>query len=329
MADGRRFMPAPLLGMDEDFPIGIRDIRLRRELIAAGWRDRDIARAVKCGLISKIRYGAYVDAGLWAELDDLGRHRARARAVLRTAHPSSVLTHQSCLAELDIPLWRLCLDEVAVTRTDGISGRRERGIVQHSGAIHLDHLSMRNGVPTSTAARAAIEVLTTADLELGFCILNALLNKRRTTIEAVRVVAAQSEHWPNTLAVRIAIGLADKRLASIAESRFVYLCYRQNVPFPEPQVEVHEAGRLVGIIDFLWREYGVFLEFDGRIKYELFRRPGESLADYVMREKKREERICLVTGWICIRITWADLEHPVATARRIMAILDKRGPLAN
>lgn len=312
----------------DHFPIGVHEIRLRRELIADGWRDRDIARAVSGGLISKVRYGAYTDAELWNPLDDRGRHRARARAVLKTAHPSSVLTHQSCLAELEVPLWRLPLDEVAVTRTDGVAGRRERGIVQHSGAIHLEDLTMRHGVPTSTAARAAIETLTTNDLELGYCILNGMLHLGRTTLQEVKRVAAHTEHWPNTLAVRIAIGLADSRLSSIAESRFMYLCYRQNLPFPEPQVEVRDGGRLLGIVDFLWRMYRVFLEFDGRIKYELFRHPGETLEDYVMREKRREEEICLATGWTCIRITWADLENPVATARRIMAMLARRLPSA-
>lgn len=311
---------------ERDFPIGTHDIRLRRELVAAGWTDRDIARSVASGLIHRVRYGAYVDASLWTRLD-AGRdqHRARARAVLRTAHPSSVLTHQSALAEHVSTLWRLPLDEVAVTRTDGVAGRTEAGIVHHSGALHLEHITVRHGVPVSTLARAAIEVLTTTDSELGFCLLNAVLHTQRTTIEQVRRVAAQAEHWPNTLSVRVALGLADHRLSSIAESRTMYVLHRENVPLPMVQVEVHDAsGRLTGIVDFLWPQHGVFLEFDGRIKYEIHRRPGETLADYLMREKRREERICLETGWVCIRIGWTDLEDPRALARRIRAILAKR-----
>ena len=81
-------------------------------------------------------------------------------------------------------------------------------------------------------------------------------------------------------------------------------------------------------MDFLWRLHGVFLEFDGKIKYEKFRRPGETLDEYLMREKRREELICQATGWVCIRITWANLEQPVATARRIRAILSSRRPAA-
>lgn len=311
---------------DNHFPIGSHDIWLRRELIAAGWTDRHIARAVASGLIHRVRYGAYVDARLWSLLaSGRDRHRARARAVLRTTHPSSVLTHQSAMAEHVGTLWRLRLDDVSLTRTDGVAGRTEAGIVHHSGDLHLEHITVRHGVPVSTPARAAIEVLTTADSELGFCLLNAVLHTGRTTIEEVRRVAAQADRWPNSLGVRVALGLADHRLASIAESRTLHLFHREGLPLPAIQVEVRDSrGRLIGIVDFLWLEHAVFLEFDGRIKYEIHRRPGESLADYLMREKRREERICHETGWMCIRIGWSDLEDPKALARRIRTILAKR-----
>ncbi|RYC07018.1 hypothetical protein [Nocardioides zhouii] len=226
-------------------------------------------------------------------------------------------------------LWRLCLDDVALTRTDGVAGRHEAGIVHHSGSLHLPDITFRHGVPVSSAARTAIEILTTSDSELGFCMLNALLHARRTTLAEVREVAARTEHWPNTLGVRIALGLANPKLSSIAESRTFHLLYRENILLPEPQVDVFDAhGRLLGRVDFVWRRHGVFLEFDGRLKYLLHRRKGESLADYVMREKQREERICQETGWICIRIGWADLENFKATAQRIRAILAKRSPAA-
>lgn len=316
------------MGISDSFPIGTHDVRLRRELVAAGWSDRDIARAVAGGLIHRLRYGAYVDAALWRMLDtDRDRHRARARAVLRTAHPNSVLTHQSALAEHIDSLWRLCLDDVALTRTDGVAGRHEAGIVHHSGDLHLPDITVRHGVPVSAPARTAVEVLSTNDTELGLCLLNALLHARRTTLDEVRSVAARCEHWPNTLGVRIAIGLADPRLSSIAESRTMHMFYRESVPLPVPQVDVHDVfGNLLGCVDFVWMRQGVFLEFDGRIKYELYKRPGETLADYLMREKRREERICQETGWICIRIGWSDLEKPQETARRILAVLARRAP---
>lgn len=311
---------------NEAFPVRLEDIWLRRELIDREWSDRDIARCVKAGLISRVRYGAYVDSALWSAASDLHRYRVRSRAVLRTAHESSVLTHQSALAEWDVPMWRIDLTEVALTRTDEKAGRRESLIVHHSGRLPLEHITLRHGVPVATAARTAVEILSVVDLELGLVILNGLLNLRRTTLEEVARLARQTEHWPETLNTRVALSLADSRLQSVAETRFVYLCYRQGLPRPEPQVEVlDESGFLIGVVDFLWRKHGVFLEFDGRVKYELYRRPGETLADYLMREKRREERICQATGWVCIRIGWADLENPTATARRILKLLASRG----
>jgi hypothetical protein len=43
----------------------------------------------------------------------------------------------------------------------------------------------------------------------------------------------------------------------------------------------------------------------------------------VLREKRREELICELTGWRCIRIVWADLYAPVKTADRIRAMFRK------
>jgi hypothetical protein len=87
-----------------------------------------------------------------------------------------------------------------------------------------------------------------------------------------------------------------------------------------------ERGNLVAVLDFAWPELGVFLEFDGQIKYNRLRRPGESLEDVIRREKRREELVCLLTGWVCIRITWRDLSTPEMTARRIRALLESRRP---
>ena len=40
-----------------------------------------------------------------------------------------------------------------------------------------------------------------------------------------------------------------------------------------------------------------------------------------LREKERESRITELTGWRCIRITWADLDRPNATVTRILSLL--------
>ncbi|QIK76501.1 hypothetical protein [Nocardioides piscis] len=309
----------------DDFPVQLEDIRLRRDLIEEGWTDRDIARQVRLGTLARVRYGAYVSASLVVHLDAVGRMRVRSRAVLKTTHPSSVLSHQASLAEWGEPLWGLPLDAVDLTRTDGRAGRREAGIVHHRANLPADDWTVRNGVPVVVPARAAIEVILTHRPEVGLVTACGVLSRGHATSGDLRSAAKAAQRWPNSLHARIVLARADHRLTSVAEARTWQLFHDRGIPRPEPQVKVHdEFGALLGIVDFLWRKAGVFLEFDGRLKYEQFRRPGETLEQYLMREKRREELICQVTGWVCIRITWADLENPVRTARRISQLLSGR-----
>ena len=44
---------------------------------------------------------------------------------------------------------------------------------------------------------------------------------------------------------------------------------------------------------------------------------GETVNDAVLREKRREDLLREITGWLMIRLIWADLFKPAATAERI------------
>jgi len=79
----------------------------------------------------------------------------------------------------------------------------------------------------------------------------------------------------------------------------------------------------VARVDFAWPELKVIVEFDGAEKYHRYRLPGETIEQMVMREKRREDLIREATGWIVIRITWADLGTPIATSRRIRRAMAK------
>ena len=308
-----------------DFQIAPSDVLLRRQLIAEGLTDRDIHHQVRAGVLIKLRYGAYVPAELCKDLTDVGMMRARSRAVLRTAHPTSVLSHQCSLAEYEVPLWGLELDQTHLTRTDGRPGRREAGVVHHRATLGRRWWTMRDGVPLVKPARAAIEVVTAHGPEVGLVVLCGVLHLELATMADLRAVAAEARHWPHSLNTRLVLARADARITNVAEARTWHFFHEQRVPRPEPQVEVFdEGGNLLGIVDFLWAELGVFLEFDGRIKYDQYKKPGETLADYLMREKRREEQICVAKGWTCIRITWDDLQRPVVLARRIKQALQRR-----
>ena len=300
-------------------------VRLRRELINDGYTDVQLRLLVRSGVVHRIRRGAYVSGELWrcCSLED--RHRLTARAVLKSGHPLMALTHVSNAVERGLPVWNIPLDEVHTTRTDGKGARREAGVVHHVGILHEQDVEVVNGVRVSAMARCAVEVSSIATLEPTLVVVNAMLHLGLLDEAALAAAIADLKTWPATISNHLLLHLVDKRMSSVAETRTDFMFHVQRLPRPEPQVEVYdEVGTLLGIVDFLWRELGVFLEFDGKIKYEKLRRAGETLDEYLMREKRREERICLATGWVCIRITWSDLEQPVATAHRIRRLLESR-----
>lgn len=300
-------------------------VRLRRELVAEGYTDHQLTMLVRRGVLHRVRRGAYVDRELWDRLTPADRHRVLARAVLRTAHPLTALTHVSNVVERGVAVWDIPLHEVHTTRTDGKGGRREAGVVHHVGELSEDEVTVVDGVRLGPASRAAVEVIATASPEAALVVVNGMLHGEHMAHGDFVASAAAMKHWPHTLSAHLVVAMADGRLESVAETRTYFMCRTQRLPRPEPQVAVvDEHGREFARVDFAWPELGVFLEFDGRIKYERFRREGETLDQFLMREKRREMRICQLTGWVCLRIGWADLENPTATAARIRAILDSR-----
>ena len=291
---------------------------LRGELLDQGYDDYAIARLVADGVFVRLRRGAYASKVDYGKLDASGRHGLRARAAIKQAKTAVVLSHVSALPEYDAPTWRIDLDEVNLTRLDGKVGRREAGIRQHRGRVVEGDVITRNGVPVMSGTRTSLEITTIADVEPALCVVNHLLHHGHTTLAQLAERYRTMDHWPHTLTTDIVLRLADPRIESVGESRSFYLFWRHHLPMPVPQYEVRdEDGRVIARLDFAWPELGVFLEFDGKVKYEKPLRPGQSASEVVIAEKRREDKIRQRTGWRCIRLTWDDLEHPARTAAMI------------
>ncbi|MBZ5740857.1 hypothetical protein K8U61_22000 [Nocardioides sp. GBK3QG-3] len=304
-------------------------VTLRCQYLEQGYSDRSLAIMVRDGTLARPRRGAYVAGDVWRDVDEVGRHSIRARAVLAQARTEVALSHVSGLLEYDAPIWGLGLDDVHLTRADGRIGRPEAGVRQHRGALEEGDVVERNGVPVTSPTRLALEVTTMTDVEAGLCVVNDLLHRGLTTESALAERYQRMSQWPNSLTTDMVLRLADPLIESIGETRAFHLLFRHSLPMPVPQYEVKEAnGRVLGRVDFAWPELGVFLEFDGRVKYEKLLKPGQRPSDVVIAEKRREDRIRRATGWRCVRITWSDLEHPARTIEMIRQALFPAGAAA-
>ncbi|MCD4525827.1 type IV toxin-antitoxin system AbiEi family antitoxin domain-containing protein [Nocardioides sp. cx-173] len=293
-------------------------LTFRRDLIAQGLDDRAIARLVKREGLVKVRVGTYAPDTVWTSCDQESRYVLRGHAVLGVARTPVVLSHTSALAEWDVPLWGFDLSTVHTTRTDGLSGRRGRDINQHEGRLGPGDLRVVNNVPVMTPARAVLESATLASTEAALCAANDVLHRRLATAEQLHTQYVGMENWPGSIGIELVLRLSDARIETVGESRTFWCCYQQGLPCPVPQYEIRdEWGRVVWRVDFAWPELGVFVEFDGWVKYEKLLKPGERTSDVVIRERDREREICRLTGWRCIRVTWSELADPARLAARI------------
>lgn len=309
--------------MDELTPIDTTgSVFLRSEALAAGYHEREITTLVRAGEWHRLRRGAYVATAVWERADESQRHSLLASAVVKQARTEVVLSHVSALPAYCAPLWNLRLDLVHVTRTDRRAGRHEAGVRQHQGLLPAGDVTTWQGLEITSATRTALDITTVADTETSLCVVNHLLHTDRTTLDAMAQRYQSMSRNPYTLKTDLVMRLADPRVESLGESRSFFMFWRHGLPAPKPQYVVRDhTGREVARLDFAWPEYGVWLEFDGREKYTKFLRDGETTTAAVLREKRREDLIRELTGWRCIRITWADLRDPARTVARIRTLL--------
>ena len=293
----------------------------RKEALAAGYHDHAIAGLVKAGEWVRVRRGAYVFGDSRAGLTDNQRYGVLCRAAVRQANARVVLSHTSSANEYGAPLWECDLTTVHLTRPDARAGRAEAGIVQHRGLIAKGDVAVRNGREVMSGTRTALELTLLLDVEHALVEIDYLLHHGFTTMEKLRTRYESMAHWPRSLTTDLVLRLADGRSESVGETRARFLCWAQHLPAPIANYPIHdERGVEIARVDLAWPHLGVFLEFDGKKKYEEHRREGESVVDCVLREKQRESHIVELTGWRCIRIVWADLYTPADTAARIRSL---------
>jgi hypothetical protein len=293
---------------------------LRREAEALGYHDHAISSLVKSGAWHRVRHGAYVDGASWPDLSREERYALLCRAGVRQARTEVVLSHVSAANEWAAPLWDADLDFVDLTRRDNRAGRKEAGIRQHRGVLVDGDVVEHNGLFVMSATRTALEVTTLFDVQHSMVVIDDLLHRGLTDLERLASRYALMDHWPDTLRTDLILRRVDARAESVGETRLRYLCWAQGLPAPEVNYEISDSnGRVVARVDLAWPDLGVFVEFDGKIKYGRLLAEGESAKDVVVREQRREEMICRLTGWVCVRVVWADLERPVDTADRIRA----------
>jgi hypothetical protein len=295
---------------------------LRREAIACGYSDKMLASLRQRGVLHRVRQGAYCFADVWSTYTPHERHLCLARAVLRTTSGPVALSHTTALLVHGVAVWGADLTRVHVTRLDDGAGRIEADVRHHVGACSIEDVTEVGGLPVVVAERAVIESATVLGLESALVSADSALHLRLCDPMGLYRRFGEMNCWSGSRKIHMMLGWMDGRAESVGETRGRFLFRRTGLPVPELQFEVYDdQGVLVAVTDFVWHGHRAFGEFDGKVKYTRYRRPGEEPGDVVFREKKREDLVRRLTGYGCGRMVWGDLSRPQQTSAYFRSVL--------
>ncbi|WP_137723947.1 hypothetical protein [Prescottella subtropica] len=290
----------------------------RDEALQRGAADHQLQRMCRNGTWQRIRPGRYADRALFDELGVYSQHRLLAEETLLSASRDAVLSHQSAAVVHGLDLWRTPLRLTHLTRDRPTGGRRTRHRHVHSATLTPNEITEVDGLRVTTSARTVVDLARTLPFEQAVVVGDhALHSLPLTSVDLAAAADLLPAHAGRRRAHRVLTQL-DGRSESVGESRSRVLMIREQLPLPDCQSVLYDAGgKRLGRVDFLFESLGVVGEFDGRIKYGRLVSEGAVPADVLWAEKLREDAI-RDTGWQVVRWIWDELDTPDLVARRIL-----------
>jgi len=258
------------------------------QLDAAGFARSALTRRVESGLLRRLHRGVYAVGPIEAPT-------ARVAAALLACGPGAALSHHTAAQLHDLPtLPRCAVDVTAATRHD------HAGIRLHRSRLAADDITRRQGLPTTTVARALLDLAATVDDRA----LARLVEEAEIRGHGAAIDDALRRHRGNRGARRLAAARHDEpRLTrSEAEARMLDLVRAARLPVPRTNVRVgrHE-------VDVLWPDQRLVVEIDG-YHFHASRAAFE-------RDRRRDAEL-QAAGHRVLRVTWRQItqEAPAVVA---------------
>lgn len=240
----------------------------------------------------------------------------------------TALSHVSGAILHGMRTWGTDLSRVHVTRLEASASRRHHDVAYHDAPASRS-VSVVGGARVIAPEYCALGAAAMSSVESGLVLIDSALQSGTCDEAGLRAAYDAMAGWPGTGRLRITLSLAQPGAESVGESRARFLFWKQHLPRPILQYPVYDHdGVLIGFSDFAWPDHGVLGEFDGKVKYGRFLRPGEDPSNAVFREKIREDRMREATGFGFVRLTWSDLDQGDQTGARLRRALHRSGRTA-
>ena len=265
---------------------------------------------VRRGELRRLQRGTYAHSPAELPADASARHRLTVLATVAGLRTPSAVCHLSAAVLHGLPVWGVPLDRVHVLRSPAASGTGSTRLRQHVGRVPDHHLTVVDGLVTTSVTRTVVDVARSVPFESAVIIADRALRTGGTTRQDLLDCLAVVGRVPGIRAAARVVDFADPLSESVGESRSRVLIRRLGLAAPDLQVRVRRGdGRVMARCDFGWEDRRTLGEFDGRVKYGRLLGPGQEPGDVVFREKRREDEL-RDHRWQVARWTWDDLDRP-------------------
>ena len=294
---------------------------LRRDLVADGRSDEELARLVRGKDWVRVRRGAYLDGQLPTAIS--ARHALLVAATIADLRRPAVVSHQSAAVLLGLPLWGASLDQVHVTIRPRASSQTVGPLRCHVARLRDDEVTSVGGLPVTDVARTTLDLARSLPFEAAVVTLDAALHEGLLSREQIGQRLMDIAGTRGSRHAARVVRFADDRSESVGESRSRVVLHELGMPPSALQFEIAASdGSFLARTDFAWEEQRVIGEFDGKVKYGRLLRPGQEAGEAVFQEKLREDAI-RDESWEVVRWTWADLSVPASLGDRVQRALDR------
>lgn len=261
------------------------------------------------GRLRRLRRGVYaVGAGPLS-------FEARLMAAVLACGSGAVLSHRSAAA-----LWGLrgsMPEDIDVT-APAASGRGHRGIAAHSAiALRPSEIALCSGIPCTTVPRTLLDLAENGHrrgLERAIDRAEELRLLDRHAVNDVLDHATGRRGAPLLRAIMVEYAATDALTRSELEERFLQICARAGVPWPQVNAWLTVGGDAVQV-DFSWPGQRIVVETDG-YRFHNSRRAFET-------DRRRDQSLTLA-GWRVLRFTWRQVVGDPDGVRRALERLFPR-----